>query len=639
MIVSLPPIHPDEDFRSIFYRYHIRTPHRSYIKSRKEFFLQKIEKPIFYPRNLSRIQMALVLPESFTTYMIQNHSFYPLFRPFMPLADHNVCKQGMLGETTTQTLLAKTTQSWHPLIKTIVHYCPTCVAEDINEYGECFIHRIHQFYRVNYCPMHGDLLLSHCQDCGVPFGDESRSMYLIEPYCQNGHAIVRTAANETDCEFISNYISDLYSLMDARDLTLDDLFIKIISHIGHREYIHYKGVHIFKKELLTAFIQHYGFEYFEKMEINAASLTAEKIMVVFLQKQHLRKNILIYLLLMRYFSGSVSNFLSISPPEYTITIPFGSGPWMCVNNICPYYCQRVVRSCIRKSHEYITGIFTCPHCGLIYSRKGHPKEENEEQFSIDTRGELFQSRAIRYYNEGFNIEEISQKLLSNKTSVCKYLRPYRMNIRSNARKFNKEEVILEMEIGPKQAAAILRPKEDYCKETICAALQLLGPGASRKQIRKYNIHRYDWLMKHHKEWMELTLPRRKPIPKKLNRGRLDEEMYALASQAIEEVYRNPPSIKITKNILFKALPSYFPSRLAACQKHLQRTLKLINESTETIDQHLYRIFPNVVDWFEKSKYKIFSIRIIQPRFPCYRNGSEQLLKWIEEQAVRLNKHD
>jgi hypothetical protein len=494
VVFTLPPFRPDEDFRSIFYRYHIRTPNHSYIKSREEIFNQKIAKPILYPRNLLKLQSELGLPEQFTTTIIQNHTFYPLFRPFMSLHEHYTNLESMLGGTGNQMLLFKSSQTWHPLLKTNVHFCPACLEEDINQYGECFVHRVHQLYRVKYCPTHGDLLLSHCQDCGIPLGNETRSHYLINPECPNGHAIVRRIALENGCEIISNYIADLYSLMDVHDLTLDELHNRFISHIGHRGYIHFKGQHIFKKDLLTALIQHYGVDYLNNLEVDADKITSEKVMVFFLQKQHMRRNILIYLLLMRYLSGSVASFLSHSPPEYSLTLPFGNGPWKCVNNICPNYQKRVISNCFRKSHEWITGIFTCPHCGLIYTRKGYPKEENEEQYSIDTRGELFQSEALRYYNEGFNIEEISQKLLSNKTSVSKYLRPYRSSIRSNARQFNKETVKLEMGIGPKQASAILRPKEEYCKETICEAIQIVGFQASRKQIRKYNIHRYDWLM-------------------------------------------------------------------------------------------------------------------------------------------------
>jgi hypothetical protein len=138
--------------------------------------------------------------------------------------------------------------------------------------------------------------------------------------------------------------------------------------------------------------------------------------------------------------------------------------------------------------------------------------------------------------------------------------------------------------------------------------------------------------------MEQKLPPRNPLPQKLNIEKLDDEMYALMSQAVADVYRNPPPVRITRSIFYKLLPSYFPSRMLNFKEYLPRTTQLIDESVETLDQFLYRLFPKVIEWFEMSRYKQCSLKLIQMKFQGYKKGSEQLLRWVEDQTLRMNKH-
>lgn len=637
-IIALPPFLPDEDYRSILFRYHLRSPYSSYIKSRKELIGRAISKPILYPQQLMRLKIQLGVSDQFLMSIIQNHTFYPLYRPFMDEAKHANFLDSMLEVTPSpmnvKLLMQRQRQN---LIHFYAHYCPLCLEEDFKMFGECYLHRMHQFCNVSVCPKHAIPLLTHCQVCGTPFGTDTGSLFLHEPRCTNGHPI-RSRGDEVRLgAAVENYLADVYSLMNATELNLDILYTKLIADIGSREFIHFRGDYIFKKRLLTECVEHFGEDYLKALGISIDTLFNEKYMVEFLNKQHLRKWISIYLLLMRFLSGSVKSFLNKESASYAIQIPFGNGPWICVNNICPFYRQKIITRCKRKAHEWITGNFTCPHCGLIYTRKGHPKEENEEQFSIETRGHLFIELAARYYQEGLNINEISIKLLSNKTSVRKYLSLYRKKIRNDSQEIDMELITKQLELGPRQAAATMRPKLETCKETVLCALKVLGPKATQSELRRYNIHRYDWVMKYDRNWMEAQLPPRRSLPKELKRESMDDDLYAMVAQAFEEVNRNPPKTRICKAEIFRRLPSYVQSRVYNYSDALPKTIQYLEQHVESIDQCLVRRLPQVVAWFEHSRYRKCSLKLIQSYFPAYRKGSEITKKWVEEQVQTMVK--
>lgn len=633
-VVSLPPLLPDEDYRSILFRYHRRSPHISYIKSRKEFIGRRVSNPILFPQNLSILQDELEVSEDFIMMVIQNHTYYPLLRPFFSETENikylNSMIVGGVASLSSRTVLE---YKGRKLIHEFVHYCPDCINEDIQSFGECYVHRMHQLIDIKNCPKHQITLQSHCHECGVSYGTETGSKYIVEPFCANGHAISSVHSEEKESKIIKNYLEDVESLVDAEDLHLNTLYIKLIAHVGARGWIHYKGNFISKKKILTDFVAYYGEDSLRRLGIFPELLFVEKFVVEFLNPIHFRKLGSFYMLIMRFLSGSVKFFLS-SEVTYSMPIPFGNGPWPCVNNICPLYNQRVIKRCKRKSHEWITGFFTCPFCGLVYFRKGYPKEENEEQFSVETRGPLFIQQAIQFYEEGFNIEEIAQKLKSNRTSVRKYLKPQR---KSDLSEMDLAIIRTELELGPKQAAATLNLKMEICKKTVRDAIETLGPTSTRQQIREYNIHRYDWLMKNDREWMEVHLPSRRVNPRKLNLHTLDDELYTMIVQAVEETYKNPPPSKINKMQILKKLPSKIRTRIDRYPEFASRTVCYLEDHVETIDQYLIRRFPEVIKWFEESRYKRCSLKLLEMRFPQYRDASEDTRRWIKGKLKTMIK--
>ncbi|MFB5089699.1 TnsD family Tn7-like transposition protein [Psychrobacillus sp. PGGUH221] len=633
-IVSFPTMFPDEDFRSILFRYHLRSPHSSYLKNRKELLGKAYSTMVMYPQNLINVINQLGVSEEFITNLVDNHTFYPLFRPFVNKELHNTITNRFYNSSRGLGLINKRLEN--QFLSKNIRYCPSCLSDDYVRFGEVYVHRTHQFSFLTVCPIHEIKLIHSCSQCDIPFASSNANLLLLEPTCSNGHAINENTEPELMDTFKYEFLEDLQTLMSSNKLSLNYVYQQLMVLLGNRGYIHFKGEVIFKKDLVLDMVDYYGKEVLIELGLNIKELLKTRVMPTLFTLDDMRKQIIFYILLMRFLSGNTDNFLK-QAETYYFPLPFGYGPWICNNRICPKYNQRVINICTRKVHEWITGYFTCNHCGMTYYRKSFPHEEDENLFSIETMGTLFINRSKKYYENGYNITQIAEFLQSNRTTVRKYLRPYRKEIQNNLSATDQKSAHNEILQGKLEIAVTGdNSKLELCKETVLEAIRILGKRANRPQIRKYNIHRYDWVMKYDSAWMELHLPPKRKLPKSLNLETLDDEMYQLISGAILRLWESPPKTKITKASIFKTLPSFAQARCYSFSEYLPKTTHLIENSLETDDQYLIRNFPAVVKWFNESRYKTLSLKLIQNRFKMYKKCSLAVIQWLEDQIDQIN---
>lgn len=100
-------------------------------------------------------------------------------------------------------------------------------------------------------------------------------------------------------------------------------------------------------ELLKKIVDSHSPEILEVTGLNADTLLSRHFAGCFLQPHNIRTHILFYVLLIRYLFSSVTNFLNY---EHTIAnpIPFGHGPWECLNPICTQEGKKIIQRCERK---------------------------------------------------------------------------------------------------------------------------------------------------------------------------------------------------------------------------------------------------------------------------------------------------
>ncbi|MBJ8192714.1 TniQ family protein, partial [Bacillus cereus] len=50
----------------------------------------------------------------------------------------------------------------------VVRYCPRCLKEDFESFGECYLHRLHQIDKLDICHRHHIQLICRCPICNSP---------------------------------------------------------------------------------------------------------------------------------------------------------------------------------------------------------------------------------------------------------------------------------------------------------------------------------------------------------------------------------------------------------------------------------------------------------------------------------------
>lgn len=159
MISYLPELYPDELVYSWFCRLYI---HGGYLTNRAalaDLFEKRSCNPskefIGYLNAEAKRVISKVIP---INKLVTNHTMFPQYARFF-LSDEKLAALRLLGEGSTDphhllTILVRNPSSeW-------MRYCPLCVKEDREKYGETYWHCSHQIRNVNLCPKHKCYLIN-----------------------------------------------------------------------------------------------------------------------------------------------------------------------------------------------------------------------------------------------------------------------------------------------------------------------------------------------------------------------------------------------------------------------------------------------------------------------------------------------
>lgn len=366
MLSFLPVPYEDEILYSVFARYHIRSGNTSFKSTINDLFdTTNITAVMDLPSNLNKLVENLPVGSKYTAeYFILNHTLYPFYAAFLP---PNRAKEVLYsmkidrgGSIYTRTGIMASAITLSQYFK----FCPACIEEDYEKYGEYYWHRVHQIPCVLVCPKHHTPLYN--------------SKVLVRSYNKHEYR----SANEDNCRIhnVINYSSEinghLVNIAQDAEVLLNCSFEGKEIEWFKEQYLAKlmeKGFatinkSISRNELINSFTDYYGEEFLRLVQLGITTDSESNWLMDMLRKKNKTSHPIRHLLLARFLGISINDLFN-KKLKYK---PFGDGPWPCLNKASNHYLQHVVtdmKVTYGTDVKRPIGTFKCS-CGFIYTRSG-----------------------------------------------------------------------------------------------------------------------------------------------------------------------------------------------------------------------------------------------------------------------------
>ena len=155
MIAYFPSFYPDELLYSRLARFYQKSGLMAYSYAARELFENPLDRPDFeFINRYAPAAIALLTRDMSMEEIVTGHTLFPYFARFLPKERRERAFQAFMDMR----------KDYHnhiayPKFKNgmqrSARYCPMCVKEDRQRYGETYWHRQHQIIGVDICPLHG----------------------------------------------------------------------------------------------------------------------------------------------------------------------------------------------------------------------------------------------------------------------------------------------------------------------------------------------------------------------------------------------------------------------------------------------------------------------------------------------------
>lgn len=508
MFSFFPTPYPDELLYSVCARFNDRARYSSVGVTIEELFGTKNASAVVdLPCRLNVLVSRLPRGHSYTTdRLINEHTLLPFYAPFLTPERLNNSKEDMRGVSGNhlRERLGITAGRLRP--PEYLRFCPTCVTNEREEYGETFWHRIHQVSGVEVCIRHAVLLESSnvlWKDRRSPskFTSAERVINTISPrsleLADAHHSILLKIASD------ATWLLHQHNLNFGPEILRSRYYNLLLEH----GYAYYNG-RIRTSKLLKDFINFYSPNLLKRLGCPINSKEHSWVTRLLLKdKATVVQHPLRHLLLITFLNLTAESLFTY----FTEFKPFGDSPWPCLNHASDHFQQeqitecRVVDSRVKGKAGGPRGIFTC-HCGFTYTRMGRDRLQGDRlrMDSVQSYGAVWNSALRNYWaDNSLTIRGIARRLAVYEATVV------RQAIRLGLR-YPRD--VLRMEVSkedlPRRKIIIRQPIEDALEDRRREWLKLIQakPTASRNDLISAAYYLYFWLRRNDLTWLEGHIP-------------------------------------------------------------------------------------------------------------------------------------
>ncbi len=260
-----------------------------------------------------------------------------------------------------------------------LRFCPQCIIEDRQQFGECYWHRTHQVSCVKICPSHTTLL----QESDVRVTKRVYPWDFIS--AERGIQMEQVRFDRTLLyqEILYRIARDVSWLLNQPELVYgpDLLYEQYQVHLFNKGIASCtKKVNV--KVLGQFFSSYYPPDLLQLLHCELDLTTRDHWLIDLIHNNRRSYYPLCHLLLIQVLGCSAENFFCApAQPLY-----FGDGPWSCLNPVSDHYGEKRIenyRVTFKGSPDRsikLIGTFACD-CGFVYTREG-PDRFSRSQFQI-----------------------------------------------------------------------------------------------------------------------------------------------------------------------------------------------------------------------------------------------------------------
>ncbi|AMO87253.1 hypothetical protein B857_01944 [Solibacillus isronensis B3W22] len=616
MLSYFPQLYPDEILYSYFARYHDHSKNQSSKQTMQELFGKASSVAVVdLPSNLAEFHSKIMhfKPPCLIEF-IKKHTLYNYYTFFqssdVKIKTINYLKYGGKPGTIHMFLgiVAYTIKNWKYL-----RFCPSCVHQDREQYGEAYWHLSHQLPKVFYCHLHQDLL----HDSNVEFRNPHKHEFIsVEKAELSSHLVtVISPKLEQQLKRLSDESINLIRYADniqIQDLT--QIYKYLMQVNGYAN--HFGQVH--QQYFTQQFKKYYGEEFLSLVNCNFDEHSDTTWLRNIVRKHRKAFHPVQHLLLFQFLNVSFKDLGSFVGKKYE---PFGQAPYYCLNPAANHYKKRIIlnvaiTTCTDTRKPI--GTFSCD-CGFVYSRRG-PDIDKSVAFKvgrIKNFGPVWKAKLMQLATSGLGPYHIAQILECDYTTVKKYM--------SNSKDKSSNNNELPMDLRIQKEADWLKLRETYSDFTVT-------------QLREINPALYAWHYRNNRNWLKENPPRmfmKVTVNKRVDWGKRDIEILHLVKSAIQKLYAIEKPVYVNKSRVAKEIGQL--SLFGKILKKLPKTKAYLNKHLETREQFQIRR----INWAcrklymeDKSSLVAWKVR----RLAGLREKMSNIVETALENEIRLNQH-
>lgn len=579
-------MYEDELLYSVIARYHRRSGNICYAHTTIDIYGRKtVRSSVYLPSNISNLVSNLHKSYDITEEdIILNYTLYPFYTSF--LSEEKSQKILELMKQCDGTNIYNRMGICASPISTPLYlkFCPECLREDTDKYGEPYWHRIHQVPGIKICPKHKSIL----EDSTVKINSFCKQEYIA---ASHKNCIINYKINYSQdiIEKLYNLAKDIEYLLNVcnKKREYDWYRNNYLNYLKKRELATPKGK-VRSNKLILEFKEFYGDEFLDLVESNIEVGSKRNWLNNIYTARGDTTHPIRQLLFIRYLGVSIDDIFNYS---YEFK-PFGYGPWPCLNKVCNHYKEDVIQNISIKYSQAthrITGTLKC-ECGYTYLKEYNVNNDNKYgKTKVLKFGPIWEKKLTNLVIENeLTIQNIADQLGLDWVSLYKQI--IKLNLEPNFKTTSKRIKKYKNRAKSDDIAnnyEILKNNKIYTYRQELLEILKKYPEKSRTEIKLLNRKLYVYLQKNDRDWLESELPPRRKgysIKSTVDWNKRDYEILEMVKSFVENFNKGDERPKwINLNIIGKSLNIY-----TVLQKHLDRlpnTKKYLSDVIESRDEH------------------------------------------------------